>query len=382
MTPRPRKRGHKDLPANLYSNNKGSLTYYRYKHPQTGKFTGVGRDKLKAIAAARQLNQLLLQDIDLVSKIVVPDNSFRDYLDYFRDEVLPKKKHKGHLLAQTTKTEYRRIIGCISRELGHLDIKKISQKDIADYLKTQSTAETYNKHRSLLIFIFKYIVSDGIVQSNLPEMIIKSDTDRPIRDRLSLEQYRAVYKHATPAIQNAMELSLNTIQRRTDIKNWRYDYLDSSDGCIYLIQSKTRKYGKAAFLRIPMSLPIIHSERGVKTLSELIDSCRGNNTCPYVIHRAPKRRGHEMAKEKSHIMQLTVDDISRGFEEARKLSGIQPSVGMTPPTFHELLSLGEFLRKKAGWSMKQLQILRGHSKEAMTVKYIDGHEYTTVDIPK
>lgn len=48
----------------------------------------------------------------------------------------------------------------------------------------------------------------------------------------------------------------------------------------------------------------------------------------------------------------------------------------------DYLSLRETLRQKAGWSMKQLQILRGHSKEAMTAKYIDGHDDTTVDIPK
>jgi hypothetical protein len=104
-------------------------------------------------------------------------------------------------------------------------------------------------------------------------------------------------------------------------------------------QSKPRKHGKSAYLRISLYLPITHSQRGAKTLSDIINSCRDNYRCPFVIHRHPERRGEKMAAEKQHIIQLTGDDISKGFAHARNLSGICKE-DENPPPFHELLSLG------------------------------------------
>lgn len=52
-------------------------------------------------------------------------------------------------------------------------------------------------------------------------------------------------------------------------------------------------------------------------------------------------------------MQLTGDDLSKGFAKARDLAGIGKD-SEHPPTFHELLSLGELLRKEQGWSIKQI----------------------------
>ncbi|WP_268961178.1 tyrosine-type recombinase/integrase [Pseudoxanthomonas winnipegensis] len=46
-----------------------------------------------------------------------------------------------------------------------------------------------------------------------------------------------------------------------------------------------------------------------------------------------------------------------------------------PPTFHEIRSLGgALLRSEKGWTEKQVQALMGHSSEAMTRVYLDGHE--------
>jgi len=80
-------------------------------------------------------------------------------------------------------------------------------------------------------------------------------------------------------------------------------------------------------------------------------------------------------------MQLTGDKISKGFAEARKRAGVAIESDH-PPSFHELLSLGEFLRKQQGWSLKEIQTLRGHTSEKMTQHYLDGHDWTTVQIPK
>jgi integrase len=337
----------------------------------------MGTNKIKAVDAAKQLNQLLMQNHNLVDKVLKSEDAFAIYIKYYRDEVLPAKRIKGFTLSPSFLKEAVRRCNVISKELGHISFASITQQDIAEYLKGRSSAEVYNSHRTLLAQIFKQAISDGRQIENFPERILRADTEHTKRSRLSFEEYKLVYKFASPIIQNAMELSINSIQRRSDIKNWRFDY-DRSDGYIYLIQSKTRKHGIAAYLRIPTSLTLVSSENGARTLGELISSFRDKRVCPYVVHQMPKRRTKVIASEKDHVMQVTVDQISKGFAKARDLAGVGKDTS-NPPTFHELLGLGEFLRKQQGWTIKQIQTLRGHSSEKMTQHYLDGHEWTTVE---
>lgn len=374
MTPRPRKRNNKDLPSNLYASKSNGVTYYAYSNPVTGKKTGFGRDKKQAIVAAKQLNQVLIEKSDLAAKVIGADHPFSDYLELYRDELMPNRRINGFPLSKTTMTEQRRVIKHLIAELGHLDISKIKQQHVAAYLNMQTTAETHNKHRSLLITIFKHAISDGFMPANLAERILKRDIETSKRNRLSIEQYIAIYACASTAIKNAMELSLNSMQRREDIRAWRFDY--EKDGHYYVIQSKTRKHGKAAFLRIPTSLPVTYSAAGHQTLSDIIRACRDQFVCPFVIHRKPEKI--RPSAEKEHSMQLSGKEITNGFNKARELAGITID---NPPTFHELLGLGEYLREQQGWSIKQIQTLRGHTSEKMTLKYLEGHHWTTVDAP-
>ena len=65
MPPKVRKSGNQGLPDNLYTVDAAG-TRYRYKHPVTGRFHGMGSDRTKAIQAARKLNLLLTSPVDLV----------------------------------------------------------------------------------------------------------------------------------------------------------------------------------------------------------------------------------------------------------------------------------------------------------------------------
>ena len=77
------------------------------------------------------------------------------------------------------------------------------------------------------------------------------------------------------------------------------------------------------------------------------------------------------AEERSHHTQLLPEQISRAFAAARDAAGIG---GKSPPTFHEIRSLGGALLRQAGWSVEQIQALMGHSATAMTEHYLAGHE--------
>jgi hypothetical protein len=308
----------------------------------------------------------------LIGRVTKTENNFSEYIDHYISEILPKRKVNGFPLSDRTISEQTRILGNVSKEIGHHDIKTLSQRELAKYLNSLSTEEVHNKYRSILTTVFKHAISDGIVKDNIAEKILKKDIGQRKRARLTIEQYDLIFEHATPEIKNAMELSLNTIQRREEIKSWRFDA--EKDGYYYIIQSKTRKHGKSAYIRIPVKMPVVHSARGMKTIKDIISTCRDAALCPFVIHKKPLKKRE--SKEKQHSMQLSGKEISDGFAEARDKAGIKSA---NPPTFHELISLGEFLRKESGWPLEQIKVLRGHTSEKMTVKYLDGHDWNTVE---
>src|SRR3569833_109290 len=95
----------------------------------------------------------------------------------------------------------------------------ITQGELAAYLNALSSADVYNKYRSLLVVIYRHAVSEQAVMENLPEKIIKRDAEAKSRGRLTLDAYKAIFAKAPFAIQSAMELSLNSLQRRTTYKH-------------------------------------------------------------------------------------------------------------------------------------------------------------------
>lgn len=375
-------------PPNLTAENRPKGLYYKYDrpdlpvgHPEKRITLGYG-DQKEIFAAAIQANQVYSYNKDLVKILITKPSSkgsFRHWLEArYKKEILPQRKVNGLPLSPETLKEYYRIVSHIDKEFGHERIKDVTQEMLAAYLNKQTTPETHNKHRAQLVLIYKYMVSDGVVLENLPEKIVKKDLGRRVRERLTLDGYKAIFNNAPFHIQSAMELSLSTLQRRTDIHGMRFR--DYKDGHLYVIQSKTRKYGKSAYLRIPGSLPLAHSERGHKTLAELIESCRDNIVSNYLVHHKPARR--RKSKEKGDFAQLSKKQITDGFAEARDSCGF---FDHTPPekrpTFHELLALGEYLREQAGWLTPEIQLLKGHTSLKMTTHYLDGHDWTTVSIP-
>src|SRR5262245_53000223 len=75
---------YKGLPPNLYFYE----NRYKYRHPVTGKFSGMGMEKLKAVEAAQQLNALLMGGHDLVARVLGKEgNRFADFLKAFMQEI-------------------------------------------------------------------------------------------------------------------------------------------------------------------------------------------------------------------------------------------------------------------------------------------------------
>ena len=380
MTPRKRNRQNRDMPDNLYfTTRKDGRRYYYYEHPETGKTTGFGYDKKEAIAAANQLNQILGRGRNLVAKVVGSGPRLSQFLTRYSEEILLERRTGGHPLSEHTLAEYLRITRSINEALGNKVFKAITQAELADYLNDQSTAETYNKHRARLVDIYKHAVSEGIVPDNIAAKILPKDPEPIKRRRLSLEGYRTIYRHAELPIQNAMELALNLMQRRADIRALRFS--DEKDGYLYVAQQKTFKRTHTAFIAIPTTLPLVHSEHKLITLAELIKACRSSVACPFLVHALPKRKRPNASK--AHWAQLSREQISKGFAAARDASDFYADLPPAErPTFHEIISLGEHLRRKSGWPISAIQQLRGHTTEKMTRHYLEGHEWVRFEVPR
>jgi len=145
MTPRPRKRQNSALPQNLYSSKRGKWVSYRYRHPVTKKEHGMGSDRVKAIAAAKQLNNMLMAPSDLVSQVMQAE-TVSNHIDWFFREIIPGKEY-----AKNTITMYRGKSNKIKTEIGSRELESISVKDIADILeKMTPRAAQQLKHLGFL----------------------------------------------------------------------------------------------------------------------------------------------------------------------------------------------------------------------------------------
>jgi integrase len=178
-----------------------------------------------------------------------------------------------------------------------------------------------------------------------------------------LEEYYAIYHHQStePWLKNAMDLGLQTLQRRKDIVNMKFQ--DIKDGYLYVIQSKTEKHGEAAYLKIKIDDP----------LKKVVDRCRDNTLSPYLIHRKPDRESQQnyKAKGKKHYTQITADYLTKAFAATRdELEIFKKTPIENRPTFHEIRSLGIKLYEDQGIDA---QALAGHKTRAMTDKYKEGH---------
>ena len=384
---RPRNSGNNDLPSNLtYTLRKGGKRdgqkYYMYKHPVSGKKHGMGYDKAEAVEAAKEVNAVLGVGSNLVSRVtgnVYSNTTLGQFIDKFINNILPARRIKGQPLSAAYIRESKRIFGKIAEGLGaNRPMASIQQKELSSYLNTIESADASNQHRIRLIQLWRHAMSDEVVSENLPEKVIRRDNVQRQRERLTLEWYIEIFKHARFSIQCAMELSLNSLQRRADVRKWRFD--DQVEEYAQIIQQKTRKHGPSAWLRIPLDLPTAHSDFGADTLGQLITVCRDDIPCPYLVHERPERI--RKCNSKKHPFQLSEGAISRGFAVARDKTGLFDKWEKgTAPTFHEILSLGQYLRQQQGWSKQQRMLLRGHTSESTTEIYDEGHTWTTFEVP-
>lgn len=353
MNARKRKDRNRNLERNLYAQN----GYYKYKHPQTGKFHGMGSDMKAANVAARKLNAMLMQGSDLVHRVIAEGAThFGSLLQRYREDFMPTKKLKPRTQAET---EYR--LNRLEQDLSKILVCDMSVKFVADYLDAGFKNNAYIKMRGLMVDIFRYGLTKGIAEENPAESTLAKAADNKQRQPLSHEWYKQIHAVAPEWLQIAMDFALVTLQRRGDICESKHDSVKGD--YLELIQRKTEKHGHRAFLRIKL---------GASLQDILKRSRKSGIASPYIIHRRPERL--YASKAKTHWSQVRPETLSKEFAFYRDQI---PEIAALPaeqrPTFHEIRALGGHLYLQAGFTEDYVQTLMGHSTAKMTAHYTDRH---------
>jgi integrase len=347
MTPRPRKRNYKGLPENLYALNVKGFTYYRYRHPVTGKMHLMGKDKAKAIAAAKQLNTMLMPESDLVAAIM-GDETVNHHIKWFFAEIVPHREY-----ADATIEIYKIRCRQIAETLGDRSISAVSVKDFSDLMAAYS-ARSAQQVRQVGVDLFKTAIGRGLIEHNPAEQTNKP-VSKKVRRRMTEEQYQAIYSSAPAWLKNAMDLALYTLQRREDVTGMKWP----EGGELYVIQGKTKKHD-TGYLKIAI---------GPK-LKEIISRCRDDIVSPYLVHRRPEKKIQREGCD--HWTQVTPEMVSRELKEVR--DGLQEFAGIPMaqrPTFHEIRALGQRMYRNGGINPKELG---GWASEKMAKNYDSGHD--------
>lgn len=357
---RPRKSGNRDLPANLYRTRDG----FEYRHPVSGKrhYWGVPRER--AIEAANKLNAILLpQRADLVGGVLGEGRTVADAIRLFRKEDVQERAW-----APKTKLEHETRLKRVEADIGGQELAAFGVREAAEYLRTVTESpRARQQYRLLLVWIFNVAAQEGWIDQN-PILLTKRPVATRKRARLTLEGFQRIRTAAPAWLQNAMDLALVTLQRRSDLARARFS--DAHDGWLHFIPAKTAG-STGARIRVQVTAE----------LEALIARCRDNVVSPYLVHRLPeKARPRDMrAKARGHHTQLLPEQISRGFDDARAACAAFDGV-KNPPTFHEIRSLGADLYRQAGKPEAWIQQLLAHSEPAMTRHYLKGHEAPWTDV--
>ncbi|WLD56921.1 phage integrase Arm DNA-binding domain-containing protein [Salinispirillum sp. LH 10-3-1] len=353
MAPRRRSRNTANLPPNLYI---VAGKYYQYRRPTDGKRFGMGTDKARAVAAAQQLNSMLVSlpgAESAVERATRPDTLLmRDFIKHYYEKLLPKRK-----LAEKSQKMHHWKRKYIAEALGNYSVDEIDVRDVAKFLGGYPPT-TSNQYRALLVDIFRHAVAEGYCRENPAELTIPQIGEKR-RKRMTVEQYQAIHAASALWLQNAMDLALLTLQRRGDVVAMRWENV--REGALYVIQEKTKKHD-TGYLRI-----IIGPE-----LDAVIKRCRDSVPSPFLVHRRPITQHKAQRDALEHWTQVRGDFLQKAFAKVRdSLPELANMTAEERPTFHEIRALGIKLYRDAG---QNPQHLAGHAQERMTKNYEAGHD--------
>jgi hypothetical protein len=382
VPPKPREARNADLPPNLYEDR----GYYRYRDPRSGEshpvasnITDPAARRAEAIRQAIEVNQYLQRPATLIERVggnasVISHQSSRSSAARTLAAFVPtyRARLEERELAKNTLYGRKRQLDIIERQLGHIaigagqaDAADITRQ-LADWLRAESQTgrrRMAQAYRSTLADLFAEMAAAGWIAVN-PVDVLRLPAPKIRRQRLTLDDFLRIYEAAAqlePWVRRSMELGIVTLQRREDVS--RMGFRDELDTRLQVVQQKT-----GARIRIPTRIRL---DAVGWTLDDIIKRCRDDVVSRHLVHHT-RNQGQAEAGKPVHPQTITT-----AFRQARTLAGIQTEPGKTPPTYHELRSLGARLYLRQAYNP---QDLLGHKKEETTAIYTDNRGAEWIDV--
>lgn len=363
-----RPRSHKVTIPNLYRklDKRNGKIYWQYKHPVSGKFHSLGCDEDEARQVASEANVILAEQRtrqiltinDKVAKLKGARESITvsEWLDKYIS-IQDERIQNGELKMNTYKQKLKPVR--LFREhsgMNYLkDITALDISEIVDPVKAAGYGRMAQVVRMVLIDVFKEAQHSGHVQPGYnPAQATRQPRNKVTRQRLSLEEWRAIFEQADthPAyLKSGMLLALVTGQRIGDICAMKFS--DIWDDMLHITQEKT-----GMRLAIPLSLRC--NAIGM-SLRDVITVCRDAVVSQHLVHF---RHSTSQAMRGGNV---SASSLTTTFKKARNNCGISWEE-KTAPTFHEQRSLSERLYREQGIDTQKLL---GHKSKKMTDKYND-----------
>lgn len=375
MAARPRK-NNVGVP-NLYPlfSRKGNKVYWRYKHPITGKFHGIGTDEAEAIAIAVEANSRLAEQrsrqiMAISDKIATSKGKAITTISWLERywKIQDERLSSGDIKENTYKQKAKPV-SLLKERVGMKLISSVNVRDIAQILDeyiSQGQPRMAQVIRSVLIDVFKEAQHYGEVPSGYnPALATKQPRRRIARQRLSLDEWQKIFDIADANHQymgNAMLLAIVTGQRLGDIS--RMKFTDIWDDHLHIVQEKT-----GSKIAIPLSLRLNAINW---SLRDVVTRCRDYAVSPYLVHF------FRATSQAERGAQVKANTITMNFSKARDKAEIEWGDG-TPATFHEQRSLAERLYEAQGIDTQKLL---GHKTPNQTARYHDdrGKGWTTIAV--
>lgn len=353
---------------------------FYYKNPSMPTKANLGRDRTVAIRLAESLNskyRILLEQRSarLEASLNFAGASFETAIDAFVSKYID-----DYCLKSSTARLLRQRQQRLTKQLHGIQVPAITTQLLRESIASSSQFEQ-SKLRTLLLGFFRYAKSAGLYPAHLTNPVDDLYID-PVphkrRQRITIEQFRAIFRIAPQWLQWLMTLAFHLALRRIDLVNLRFE-----DAIGDRIISAIRKTDTQArdIEAMSVDFPIHLDVRRV--IAESRRSSLQLGRCPFIIHRAPDRRTKRIAEALSagrleHPAQVLPDYASKGFKRARQIAAEQTKLfdGLATrdmPTLHEIRALSSHLFARAGYELSAVQDLMAHTHPDMTRAYQKGH---------
>lgn len=330
---------HLNLPARMRARVRGGATYYFYDAGgKPRKEIPLGKDYLLAVQKWAGLHEMAPREKLTVGWAIAQYQASPQF----------------DAVSLGTQADYRFALEKLQAKFGDAPLDEVRPSHVTLYLDKRSTESRHRalREKAVLSMVFSWAMARDYCATN-PVAAIKT-ARLPGRKNVYIEDdmLEAVYKHASPALRDAIDLAFFTGQRPADVL--RMSETDIRDGAITISQAKTGR---------PMRIAVSGDLEAL--LERMATRKRAFAVRPLVLLVC--EHGKPMTKAK----------LRSRFEAARDAAGIDGAAFQ----FRDLRrKAAADLRDQAG--IENAQALLGHSTVTMTEHYASGKARKVSAIPR